>query len=124
MSGQRPAVQIMSGALPAKTPAISRRDGLLSVDEALPRLKEALVARNAAVLVAPPGAGKTTRVPLALLDAPWLGGRQDRHAGAAAAGRARGRAAHGGDAGEAVGETVGYRVRLDTKVGRARASRS
>ena len=46
----------------------------LPVDEALPRLKEALAARNAAVLVAPPGAGKTTRVPLALLDAPWLGG--------------------------------------------------
>ena len=44
----------------------------LPVDEALPRLKEALEARNAAVLVAPPGAGKTTRVPLALLDAPWL----------------------------------------------------
>ena len=46
----------------------------LPVDEALPRLKEVLVAGNAAVLVAPPGAGKTTRVPLALLDAPWLGG--------------------------------------------------
>ena len=46
----------------------------LPVDEALPRLKEALETRNAAVLVAPPGAGKTTRVPLALLDAPWLGG--------------------------------------------------
>ena len=48
----------------------------LPVDEALPRLKAALVAGNAAVLVAPPGAGKTTRVPLALLDAPWLGGRK------------------------------------------------
>src|SRR5688500_17882206 len=45
----------------------------LPVDEALPRLKEAQTVRNAAVLVAPPGAGKTTRVPLALLDAPWLG---------------------------------------------------
>ena len=45
----------------------------LPVDEALPRLQAALEARNAAVLVAPPGAGKTTRVPLALLDAPWLG---------------------------------------------------
>ena len=40
----------------------------LPVDEALPRLKEALAGRNAAVLVAPPGAGKTTRVPLALVD--------------------------------------------------------
>ena len=45
----------------------------LPVDEALPRLKDALAGGNAAVLVAPPGAGKTTRVPLALLDAPWLG---------------------------------------------------
>ena len=45
----------------------------LPVDEALPRLKAALVDRNAAVLVAPPGAGKTTRVPLSLLDAQWLG---------------------------------------------------
>ena len=48
----------------------------LPVDEALPRLKAALVERTAVVLVAPPGAGKTTRVPLALLDAPWLGGRK------------------------------------------------
>ena len=44
----------------------------LPVDEALPRLKAALAERTAAVLVAPPGAGKTTRVPLALLDAAWL----------------------------------------------------
>src|SRR5687767_8917821 len=80
----------------------------LPVDEALPRLKEALETRNAAVLVAPPGAGKTTRVPLALLDAPWLGNakivmQEPRRMAATL--------------GEAVGETVGYRVRLDTKVG-------
>ena len=49
---------------------------VLPVDEALPRLKQALAGGNAAVLVAPPGAGKTTRVPLALLDAPWLAGRK------------------------------------------------
>src|SRR5947207_2175568 len=48
----------------------------LPVDEILPRLKAVLAERNAAVLVAPPGAGKTTRVPLALLDAPWLKGRK------------------------------------------------
>ena len=41
----------------------------LPIDAALPRLLAALAQRNAAVLVAPPGAGKTTRVPLALLDA-------------------------------------------------------
>jgi ATP-dependent helicase HrpB len=89
----------------------------LPVDEALPRLKEALAARNAAVLVAPPGAGKTTRVPLALLDAPWLAGRrvvmqEPRRLAARAAARRM-----AATLGEQVGETVGYRVRLDTRVG-------
>jgi ATP-dependent helicase HrpB len=89
----------------------------LPVDEALPRLKEALAARNAAVLVAPPGAGKTTRVPLALLDAPWLKGhkivmQEPRRLAARAAARRM-----AATLGEAVGDTVGYRVRLDTKVG-------
>ncbi len=89
----------------------------LPVDEALPRLKQALAGRNAAVLVAPPGAGKTTRVPLALLDAPWLGGRrivmqEPRRLAARAAARRM-----AATLGEAVGETVGYRVRFDSKVG-------
>jgi len=89
----------------------------LPVDEALPRLKAALAERPAAVLVAPPGAGKTTRVPLALLDAAWLGGRkiimqEPRRLAARAAARRM-----ASTLGEAVGETVGYRVRLDSKVG-------
>src|SRR5476651_195272 len=89
----------------------------LPVDEALPRLKQALAGGNAAVLVAPPGAGKTTRVPLALLDAPWLGTRkivmqEPRRMAARAAARRM-----AATLGEQVGETVGYRVRLDTKVG-------
>jgi ATP-dependent helicase HrpB len=89
----------------------------LPVDEAMPRLKEALAGGNAAVLVAPPGAGKTTRVPLALLDAPWLAGRkivmqEPRRLAARAAARRM-----AATLGEQVGETVGYRVRLDTKVG-------
>ena len=89
----------------------------LPVDEALPRLKAALQAGNAAVLVAPPGAGKTTRVPLALLDAPWLGKgkivmQEPRRLAARAAARRM-----AASLGEAVGETVGYRVRLDTRVG-------
>ena len=46
-------------------------DTHLPIDEALPPLTAALAANNAAVLVAPPGAGKTTRVPLVLLDEPW-----------------------------------------------------
>jgi ATP-dependent helicase HrpB len=89
----------------------------LPVDEALPRLKAVLAERPAAVLVAPPGAGKTTRVPLALLDAAWLGGRkivmqEPRRLAARAAARRM-----ASTLGEAVGETVGYRVRLDSKVG-------
>ncbi len=89
----------------------------LPVDEALPQLKAVLAERPAAVLVAPPGAGKTTRVPLALLDAAWLGGRkiimqEPRRLAARAAARRM-----AATLGEAVGETVGYRVRLDSKVG-------
>jgi len=89
----------------------------LPVDEALPRLKAALSERNAAVLVAPPGAGKTTRIPLALLDASWLKGRkivmqEPRRLAARAAARRM-----AATLGEPVGETVGYRVRLDSKVG-------
>ena len=47
----------------------------LPIDEALPALRQALLSRDEAVLEAPPGAGKTTRVPLALLGGPWLAGR-------------------------------------------------
>src|SRR6478609_11871794 len=89
----------------------------LPVDEALPRLKAALAEHTVAVLVAPPGAGKTTRVPLALLDTPWLGGRkivmqEPRRLAARAAARRMAETL-----GEPVGGTVGYRVRFDSKVG-------
>ncbi|PWC35846.1 ATP-dependent helicase HrpB [Azospirillum sp. TSO35-2] len=89
----------------------------LPIDPVLPALLDALDSRGMAVLQAPPGAGKTTRVPLALLDAGWLQGRkilvlEPRRLAARAA--ARRMAAM---LGEAVGETVGYRVRLDTKIG-------
>ncbi|HWT52082.1 MAG TPA: hypothetical protein VN113_07875, partial [Caulobacter sp.] len=48
---------------------------MLPIFEALPALKGALQERETAVLVAPPGAGKTTAVPLALLEEPWVEGR-------------------------------------------------
>ncbi|CAD5107591.1 ATP-dependent helicase HrpB [Zestomonas carbonaria] len=89
----------------------------LPIDAVLPELRGALVARDEVVLEAPPGAGKTTRVPLALLDEPWLAGQSilmlepRRLAARAAAERLA------SELGEKVGETVGYRIRLDSKVG-------
>ncbi|MGF6204750.1 ATP-dependent helicase HrpB [Pseudomonas frederiksbergensis] len=89
----------------------------LPIDEVLPALREALATRHEAVLEAPPGAGKTTRVPLALLHEPWLAGQTilmlepRRLAARAAAERLA------SELGEKVGETVGYRIRLDSKVG-------
>ncbi|PDT67358.1 ATP-dependent helicase HrpB [Bradyrhizobium ottawaense] len=81
-------------------------------------LSRALEASNAAVLVAPPGAGKTTRVPLALLDAPWAKGKKiivlepRRIAARASADRMA------KSLGERAGETVGYRVRFGSKISR------
>ena len=89
----------------------------LPIDEVLPALRLALAERHEAVLEAPPGAGKTTRVPLALLNEPWLAGQKilmlepRRLAARAAAERLA------SELGEKVGETVGYRIRLDSKVG-------
>jgi len=89
----------------------------LPVAEAVPRVAAALAERGGAVLEAPPGAGKTTLVPLLLLEAPWLErGRivmlEPRRLAARAAARRMATML-----GERVGETVGYRTRLDTKVG-------
>lgn len=89
----------------------------LPIDEVLPALRQALQTRDEAVLEAPPGAGKTTRVPLALLGEAWLTGQSivmlepRRLAARAAAERLA------SELGERVGETVGYRIRLDSKVG-------
>ncbi len=90
----------------------------LPIDAALPDLTAALRANAAAVLVAPPGAGKTTRVPLVLADEPWVQGRRilvlepRRLAARAAADRM----AH--TLGERVGETIGLRVRFGSKTSR------
>lgn len=88
----------------------------LPIDEALPALMSALAEASRAVLVAPPGAGKTTVVPLALKGEAWLGdGKivvlEPRRLAARAA--ARRMAAM---LGEPVGETVGYRVRMESRV--------
>ena len=82
----------------------------------LPELRAALATHTRLVLEAPPGAGKTTQLPLALLDAPWLEGRKilmlepRRVAARAAAGFMA------EQLGERVGDTVGYRIRFDNKV--------
>src|SRR5215218_9309118 len=90
---------------------------MLPIDSALPALRDALRAHPSAVLQAPPGAGKTTRVPLALLDERWLRGQkivmlEPRRLAARAAARWMAQSL-----GQPVGETVGYRVRMDTRVG-------
>ena len=89
----------------------------LPVEESLPALLAALREKRSAVLVAPPGAGKTTRVPPALLDEPWTEGRkivvlEPRRLAARAAAERMAR-----ERGEATGETIGYRVRLQSRVG-------
>ena len=109
----------------------------LPIDAVLPDLLAALDRAPRAVLVAPPGAGKTTRVPLALLDAAWRNQRlaerpvsgslgperkednkiillEPRRLAARAAARFMARSI-----GEQVGQTVGYRVRLESKVSKA-----
>src|SRR5690606_11172425 len=83
----------------------------------LPDLRAALAARGAAVLQAPPGAGKTTVVPPALLDEPWLGGGrivmlEPRRLATRAAARRMAALRR-----EPVGGTVGYRTRDDRAVG-------
>jgi ATP-dependent helicase HrpB len=87
----------------------------LPINDALPALLEALEATGQAVLVAPPGAGKTTMVPLALLDAPW---RKD---GTILVLEPRRIAARGAATrmasllGEKLGDTVGLRARFDSR---------
>ena len=88
----------------------------LPIAEVLEQLKRCMSEGNEVVLQAPPGAGKTTIVPLELLDQPWLQGRKilvlepRRMAARAAASRMAQLL------GDAVGQTVGYRIRMDTCV--------
>jgi ATP-dependent helicase HrpB len=89
---------------------------MLPVHEALPALKAQLAQSNAAVLVAPPGAGKTTVVPLELLGESWTSGGkiivlEPRRLAARAAAHRMAQTL-----GEPVGETVGFRVRMQSRV--------
>src|SRR5215468_12245449 len=88
----------------------------LPIDAVTPDLVAALALGTTAVLVAPPGAGKTTRIPLVLAAEPWAAGKRilvlepRRLAARAAAARMA------QTFGETLGETVGYRVRFGTMV--------
>ncbi|MBN9584812.1 MAG: ATP-dependent helicase HrpB [Afipia sp. 62-7] len=91
----------------------------LPIDAVLGELAATLARSSTAVLVAPPGAGKTTRVPLALLDAAWTARKkiivlEPRRIAARAAAERMAQTL-----GEKVGETVGYRVRFGSKISRA-----
>src|SRR6516165_10727940 len=91
-------------------------DTPLPIDAVLDELSHMLEKHDSAVLVAPPGAGKTTRVPLALLDEPWTKGKkiivlEPRRIAARAAAERMAKTL-----GERAGETVGYRVRFGSKV--------
>ena len=94
------------------------RDTPLPIDDALPALREVLAVGSVAVLQAPPGAGKTTHVPLALVDESWVAGQrivmlEPRRLAARASARRMASLL-----GEEVGATVGFRVRGETRVGR------
>jgi ATP-dependent helicase HrpB len=96
---------------------ISDYSGQLPIIEVLDALREACETHDELVLQAPPGAGKTTLVPLALLDQPWLAGQtilmlEPRRMAAMAAATRMAQML-----GEKVGDTVGYRIRLDQCVG-------
>lgn len=91
-------------------------DAALPIDGVLPQISAALAENSCAILVAPPGAGKTTRVPLALMGADFIGGGRilvlepRRLAARAAADRMA------ATLGEKLGERVGLRVRMESKI--------
>ena len=92
------------------------KNPLFPIVEVLPELLARLQEHPRLVLEAPPGAGKTTQVPPYLLDAPWLAGRkilmlEPRRIAARAAAEFM-----AAQRGERVGETVGYRIRFESKV--------
>lgn len=92
---------------------------MFPIADVLTDILTTLAARTRLVLEAPPGAGKTTQVPLALLDAAWLAGQkivmlEPRRIAARAAARFMAQ-----QLGEEVGQTVGYRIRFESRIGPA-----
>ena len=88
----------------------------LPIYDCLPALKDALTSHNEAVLEAPPGAGKTSIIPIELLSEPWLAGQkilllEPRRVAAKLAAQRLADNLH-----EPLGETVGYRIRLESKI--------
>src|SRR5690606_26088718 len=91
-------------------------DPQFPISPLLPQVRDTLAAHPRLVLEAPPGAGKTTQAPLALLDAPWLQGRriillEPRRVAARSAAQFMAR-----QVGEDVGDTVGYRIRFENRI--------
>ncbi|MDX5516833.1 ATP-dependent helicase HrpB [Stenotrophomonas sp. RG-453] len=89
---------------------------MFPISTLLPQILTTLEHGTRLVLEAPPGAGKTTQVPLALLDAPWLEGRkiimlEPRRVAARSAAQFMAR-----QRGEDVGDTVGYRIRFENRI--------
>ena len=87
------------------------------INALLPAIVDSLAKHPRLVLEAPPGAGKTTQVPLALLDAPWLAGQkilmlEPRRVAARSAAQFMAR-----QLGGQVGDTVGYRIRFENRIG-------
>lgn len=90
----------------------------LPIDASLPELTRALASNRSVVLQAPPGAGKSTVVPLVLLDEPWMAGKrllmlEPRRLAARAVAHRMAQTLE-----QSVGATVGYRMRMDTQVSR------
>src|SRR5437764_4040598 len=104
---------------PARCQSDTRMHPPLPIDSVLSQLSDTLRHSNSVVLVAPPGAGKTTRVPLVLANEDWVQGRKiivlEPRRIAARAAAARMAATRG----ESVGATVGYRVRFGSQVSQA-----
>ncbi|MBA4313452.1 MAG: ATP-dependent helicase HrpB [Chlorobiaceae bacterium] len=91
----------------------------LPIDAVIPELRNAFLRKRNIVLSADPGAGKTTRVPLALLNEPWLNGKKIIMLEPRRLAATRSASYMAQQIGERVGETIGYRIRGETRTGKS-----